>query len=98
MELGTFLVALGVVGVLIACGIAFNLRLYSQGAFGKRRFRRSKRLEPAFVAPDTGFYYTNVAPVDKGMSHYARRIITAFLGIAIILVMVVALIISTAPH
>jgi hypothetical protein len=97
IALGTFLVALGVIGVLIACGIAFNLHLYSQGAFGRRRFNRPPSLETAFAGPDASFH-RGTSAVDRGMTHYARRVAVAIFSIVIVLIMLVALLISTALH
>jgi hypothetical protein len=98
IALGTFLVALGAIGVLIACGIAFNLRLYSHGAFERRRFGRPQYLGTAFAGPDVNFNYRETSAVDRGMSHYARRIVAAVFSIVFVSVMIVALLLSTAPH
>ncbi len=98
IALGTFLVALGAIVVLIACGIAFNLRLYSHGAFERRRLVRPRYLETAFAGPDASYYYRETGAVDRGMSYYARRIVTAVFSIVIVSVMIVALLLSTAPH
>jgi|GEM_PF-3463459 len=38
-----FLVTIGIIGVLIVCGVRVSLYLYKQGVFSRRRFRRSRR-------------------------------------------------------
>lgn len=99
-----FLVTIGIIGVLIVCGVRVSLYLYKHGAFNRRRFRRS-RGDQMLVEEDIAGEADD--EVDNGVQSFmivtegeAETAIYARRGLLICLggLTLIALLISTVAH
>ncbi len=92
----TFLVAILLVGLLIACGIVVNMYLYTQGVVRTRPSRRSRR----FIATSShraaveAQFYTDIAATDQTISGYVRKSLLIFPGIVVVLTAILVLFFS----
>ncbi len=50
--MGPFLITMALLGILIALGIAINVRINGQSLLGKARFRRVRRVRKLTPMPD----------------------------------------------
>ncbi len=90
-----FLVAIGLIGILVACGVGISLYLFQCGAIG-RSFRRSRRLKRAAVEVATnddsdndGFMVD--ADVDVTSRYTRNSILFLFGGLVVIGILLASL-------
>jgi hypothetical protein len=87
MGLLTSLITLVVLISLVASGVIFNTYLYSNGALGIRGFASPRRWGSTSIGKET-------LP-DKEMSNYVRKSVAILLGVALAVLVIVALVLST---
>lgn len=104
-----FLVTVGIIGVLIVCGVRVSLYLYKQGVFSRRRFRRSRRNQASVEEEETEGEeesesgsgtepYKLVVEGEAETSRYARRGLLIFLGGLTVVVLLISTIASVVMH
>lgn len=102
-----FLVTIGIIGVLIVCGVRVSLYLYKQGVFSRRRFRRSRRSQAVVEEEETegeeesesgSEPYKLVVEREAETARYARRGLLIFLGGVTVVVLLISTIASVAMH
>ena len=102
-----FLVTIGIIGVLIVCGVRVSLYLYKQGVFSRRRFRRSRRNQAPVEEEETEGEeesdretepYKLVVEGEAETSRYARRGLLICLGGLTVVVLLISTIASVAMH
>jgi hypothetical protein len=100
-----FLVTIGIIGVLIVCGVRVSLYLYKQGVFSRRRFRRSRRNQVLVKEEETEGEeesetepYIPTAGEDAETSRYARRGLWIFLGGLTVVVLLISTLASVVMH
>ena len=100
-----FLVTIGIIGVLIVCGVKLSLYLYKQGVFSRRRFRRSRRNQAPVEEEETeGEEEIDTEPYipavneDAETSRYARRGLWIFLGGLTVVVLLISTLASAFMH
>src|SRR5947209_3680561 len=100
-----FLVTIGIIGVLIVCGVRVSLYLYKQGVFSRRRFRRSRRSQALVEEEETegeeeidsgAEPYELVVEGEAETSRYARRGLLICLGGLTVVVLLISSIASVA--
>jgi hypothetical protein len=100
-----FLVTIGIIGVLIVCGVRVSLYLYKQGVFSRRRFRRSRRNQVPVEEEETegeeesdSEPYKLVVEEEAVTARYARRGLLICLGGLTVVVLLMSTIASVAMH
>lgn len=102
-----FLVTIGIIGVLIVCGVRVSLYLYKQGVFSRRRFRRSRRDQAPVEEEETEGEeesdsgtepYKLVVEREAETSRYARRGLLICLGGLTVVVLLISTIASVVMH
>ena len=102
-----FLVTIGIIGVLIVCGVRVSLYLYKQGVFSRRRFRRSRRNQAPVEEEETEGEeesdsetepYKLVVEGEAETSRYARRGLLICLGGLTVVVLLISTIVRVVIH
>jgi hypothetical protein len=100
-----FLVTIGIIGVLIVCGVRVSLYLYKQGVFSRRRFRRSRRNQAPVEEEETegeeesdSEPYKLVVEGEAETSRYARRGLLICLGGLTVVVLLISTIARVVIH
>ena len=100
-----FLVTIGIIGVLIVCGVRVSLYLYKQGVFSRRRFRRSRRNQAPVEEEETEGEeesetepYKLVVEGEAETSRYARRGLLICLGGLTVVVLLISTIARVVIH
>jgi len=102
-----FLVTIGIIGVLIVCGVRVSLYLYKQGVFSRRGFRRSRRNQAPVEEEETEGEeesdsetepYKLVVEGEAETSRYARRGLLICLGGLTVVVLLISTIARVVIH